>query len=151
MRATGLGSSSATVKNDPLLTQARGAFANPTTWGAFDASARARFAGTSSLTVGWLGEFSADVIDQLEAADDRPGRQSTGPLENIIDRNRKRVAGRAQTLRNPDRTQRMLDLLTAGLANDVTINVWADRIYPHLAANERRPAHKQRPVTGRTM
>ena len=99
----------------------------------------------------WLRKNSKAALAQLAEADTRPGPQSIGPLEQVILRTRQQVAGRAQSLRNPVRTQRMLTLLAAGSRYHANVDIWAGLIYAHLAANRSRPALRQREVTGHPM
>jgi hypothetical protein len=156
-RVAGLSSASATVQEDKLLAPACGAFAGPTEFAAFRDAAHERFAAhrefaeLPSLSLNWLSKNAGTALAQLGEADSRPGPQSIGPLEQVIHRARKEIARRAQGLRNPLRTQRMLTLLAAGFRNDANIDIWADLIYTHLAANGSRPALRQRSVVGATM
>jgi hypothetical protein len=150
-RSLGQPGTSAVVRNDELLRLAHKAFSTPADFIAFVQTAHDRFDGTAALCLDWLEDNGGDVLAQLQAAPEMPGPQSIGPLEQIINRTRQRVAGRAQGLRNPVRTQRMLDLLAAGLRNDANIDQWADLIYTHLADNHRRPARRQREVAGLRM
>ena len=143
---------SAAVKNDEVLALAHKAFASSADFIAFNKAAQERFSGLykpSSLK--WLNTNGGDALAQLDAAAEMPGPQSTGPLEQVINRTRQLVAGRVQGLRNPVRTQRMLNLLAAGLRNDANVDHWADLIYAHLEANARRPARRQRAIAGLTM
>jgi hypothetical protein len=156
-RLTGLASGSKTVQQDELLVQTRAAFASPAAFREFQAAARQRFgrhaefAELPASSLVWLRTNGKAALTQLADAGTRPGPQSIGPLEQVILRTRQQVAGRAQSLRNPARTQLMLTLLAAGSRNDANVDIWAGLIYAHLAANGSRPALRQRGVAGHTM
>ena len=140
-----------------LVVQARAVFTSRAAFLEFQASARKRFgrraefAELPASSLVWLQTNSKAALAQLAEADTRPGPQSIGPLEQVIFRTRQQVAGRAQSLRNPVRTQRMLTLLAAGSRYDANVDIWAGLIYTHLAANGSRPALRQREVAGHTM
>ena len=157
VRLTGLTSESEEVQKDELLAQARAVFASTAAFLQFQAAARKRFARQAEFaelpasSLVWLRTNSRAALAQLAEADTRPGPQSIGPLEQVIFRTRQQVAGRAQSLRNPVRTQRMLTLLAAGSRYDANVDIWAGLIYTHLAANGSRPALRQREVAGHTM
>lgn len=157
VRITGHPSKHRAVTEHPLMLAASHAL---TSSQAFDEFTRAagrtftdhpEFADLESSTLKWLRTNADDATAQLHAADERPGPQSIGPLEQVIDRTRQHISRRAQALRNPTRTQRLLNLLAAGQRNEANTDVWADRLYNHLAAHEGRPQHRQREVTGRTL
>ena len=157
VRLTGLPSESAKAQKDRLVVQARAVFTSTAAFLQFQTSARKRFgrhaefAELPASSLVWLQTNSKAALAQLAEADTRPGPQSIGPLEQVIFRTRQQVAGRAQSLRNPVRTQRMLTLLAAGSRYDANVDIWAGLIYAHLAANRSRPALRQREVTGHTM
>jgi len=157
VRLTGLPSESAKAQKDRLVVQARAVFTSTAAFLQFQTSARKRFgrhaefAELPASSLVWLQTNSKAALAQLAEADTRPGPQSIGPLEQVIFRTRQQVAGRAQSLRNPVRTQRMLTLLAAGSRYDANVDIWAGLIYAHLAANHSRPALRQREVTGHTM
>jgi hypothetical protein len=152
-RALGQPGTSAAVRADELLRLAHKAFSTPADFLAFVQAAHDRFdaAPTAALCLDWLEDHGRDALAQLHAAPEMQSPQSIGPLEQVIHRTRQRIAGRAQGLRNPVRTQRMVDLLAAGLRNDANTDQWADLIYAHLAENHRRPARRQRDIAGLRM
>lgn len=99
-----------------------------------------------SETLRWLRANELTVLLQIARRPDRPGPESIGPLEGHIYKLRGRVAGRAQTLANRDRTQLLLRLLTAGQRAQVDEVEWAERVRQYLAALDGF-APEQRPLT----
>ena len=106
---------------------------------------------TRSLTNGWLSGHEAEISAQLANADERPGPQTLGPLEQKIHQLRQRLAQRVQGLDNPDRTPLLLNLLTAGMNNQANADLWAERIDEHLLEHQRRPPRRQRQIAGASM
>jgi hypothetical protein len=150
VQATGHRSADPEVQQHPLMVAARGATRSVADWDAFVALVRSELP-LHSLTNGWLVEREAEIRAQLANADDRPGPQSVGPLEQKIHQLRQRLARRVQGLDNPVRTQLLLNLLTAGLNNEPNADLWAERIYEHLLDHQRRPQRRQRQVAGVSM
>jgi hypothetical protein len=147
VRATGHRSADREVQEHDLMVEARGATRSVADWDAFVAKVRTELP-HQSLTNGWLVEREVEIRDQLARADERPGPQSVGPLEQVIHQLRKSLGRRVQGLDNPARTQLLLDLLTAGLNTQANADLWAERIYEHLLDHQRRPARKQREIAG---
>jgi hypothetical protein len=150
VEATGHRSTDPEVKKHPLMLAALGATSSVSDWNAFVTRVRSELP-TRSLTNGWLSGHNAEIRAQLANADERPGPQTLGPLEQKIHQLRQRLARRVQGLDNPDRTQLLLNLLTAGMNNQANADLWAERIYEHLLEHQRRPQRRQRQIAGASM
>ena len=155
VRLTGRHRDHAAVAGHALLAEAEHALRSPEDLAAFAAHARDLVVGqpvftpdAESLLLKWLATNETEATAQLTAAVTRPGPASTGPLEQLLkQRLRPTLARRAQGLVNPERTQRLLDLLTAGYRNEAHASAWTAVLRDHLAANERRPELHQRAIT----
>jgi hypothetical protein len=146
---TGRLSTHADVADHPIWAETRRAFSSTTAWETFKAQLTEVVAEhPRSQALGWIAAYDDDIVAQLNAIGVRPGPQSTGPLEQDIQRLRQLLARRVQALRNGPRTRSLIHLLTAGIANRVNRDEWGARIYDHLEANNRRPARSQRMVAG---
>jgi hypothetical protein len=88
------------------------------------------------------------VLAQLARRGRRVGPSSIGPLEAHILNFRTVLQRRAQSIRNPLRTNLLLRLLVEGANNAADRRVWGERIYRHLSHNEGHPATVQRVING---
>lgn len=155
VRVTGPRRDHEAVAGHALLAEVEHALRSPEDLAAFAAHARELVDGqpvftpeAETLLLKWLAANEAQAMAQLTAAATRPGPASIGPLEQLLkQRLRPTLARRVQGLVNPERTQRLLDLLTAGYRNEAHASAWTAVLRDHLAANERRPELHQRAVT----
>lgn len=146
------------TRTHALTTTCEDALKSHTAWRAYRKAADADLgllpaftARHPSATLKWLAANETLITTQIARRSQRFGPASTGPLEAKIITFRRRLAGRAQSIRNPDRTNLLLALMVAGANNAADQTLWADRIYQHLLANARRSGHIQRQVTGATL
>lgn len=80
----------------------------------------------------WLNTNNLLVRSQMARRAERPGPESTGPLEAHIREIRRTFAYRAQSLRNRPRTNQLLRLIVAGRNGEADERVWTERIRRHL-------------------
>jgi len=155
VRVTGHRRDHEAVAGHALLAEVEHALGSPEEFATFAAHARELVTGKPMFTPGapslmlkWLAANEVEATAQLTAAVTRPGPASIGPLEQLLkQRLRPTLARRVQGLVNPERTQRLLDLLTAGYRNEAHASAWTAVLRDHLAANERRPELHQRGLT----
>jgi hypothetical protein len=87
---------------------------------------------TLSAAARWLKTNELLVTVQQARREQRPGPESTGPLEIEITAMRDRLRRRAQVLRNRPRTNTLLRLMVAGRRGLANERVWTERIRAHL-------------------
>ena len=138
-----------------LITNAASAFTGPRQWTGYRADAFAVFGrhpafsdANPSGTLKWLRSHDTLVLAQLARRGRRVGPSSIGPLEAHILNFRTVLQRRAQSIRNPLRTNLLLRLLVEGANNAADRRVWGERIYRHLSHNEGHPATVQRVING---
>lgn len=147
--------SDAEPEDDPLLKTLRPALMDPFGMNVLTAELTTRFGDHGAFATGrkpaslrWLAATGPSMHNQAVQAAAHGAPMSVGPLEASITNFRQLLARRVQSLRNADRTDKLLRLLVAGVCNEAVADHWSALIYEQLAANDGRASTRQREIAG---
>lgn len=137
------------AQEHPLYDAAGAAFHSSDDWHTFRDVASSmlldHFGGDLPPTLAWLRDNDLLVLCQMARRPERLGPESAGPLEADVHQFRGRLATRAQTLANQDRTNLLLRLMVAGRRGQANEQLWAERVRQYLLTRD-GVAPEQRPL-----
>ena len=133
---------------DELLADIEAAFTGPSFWGPF--TERCHTAGIPRLS-DWLnttGQIVAEQFARRGLRSQRPVEMplSTSPLDGLINPIRTSIKPRAYSLKNRERTNRMLMLMQLHANRQDDVNAYVRHIRASLEANQGRPRLARRAI-----